>query len=164
MTITCQGRNITLNVFGLENEIKNGINNDNTYSVEQMLEENENMSNENEHIENFDLGEEDVEPNNKDIIEDTHLNDLQIEKSGELELKPLPNNLKYVFLDKEKLHPIIIGVNLKEDEEKKLIQVINDNKEALGWKILDIKGISPQIVQHRINLEDKLHIVREGQR
>jgi hypothetical protein len=168
MTIACQGSNITLNVFGLENEIQDGIINDNAYSVEQMLIENEieneNMSAKNEHIDTLDLGEEDIEPNKESIIEDTHLNNIHVEKAGELELKPLPHNLKYVFLDKEKSHPVIIGVHLKEEEEAKLIQVIKDNKEALGWKISDIKGISPQIVQHRINLEDELHVVREVQR
>jgi len=32
--------------------------------------------------------------------------------------------------------------------------LLGENKEALGWTLGDIKGISSSIVQHRIHLED----------
>jgi hypothetical protein len=53
-----------------------------------------------------------------------------------LELKPLPKNLKYTYLDENQEYPIIIGVELTKEEENKLIKVVKDNKEALGWKFL----------------------------
>jgi len=30
--------------------------------------------------------------------------------------------------------------------------LLKDNKEAIGWTMADIKGLSPLIVQHRIHL------------
>jgi len=32
--------------------------------------------------------------------------------------------------------------------------LLRENKEALGWTLKDIKGISPSIAQYRIHLED----------
>ena len=34
------------------------------------------------------------------------------------ELKPLPNNLKYAYLDEKKIYPIIISANLSKKEEE----------------------------------------------
>jgi len=39
-----------------------------------------------------------------------------------------------------------------------------ENKEALGWTLWDIKGISPSIVQHRIHLEDNAKPYYDRQR
>ena len=36
------------------------------------------------------------------------------------ELKPLPNNLKYVYLDEKKIYPVIISAKLSEQEEERL--------------------------------------------
>ena len=71
-----------------------------------------------------------------------------------LELKPLPDSLKYAFLGPNESFPIIIASDLDGDQETKLIALLRENKEALGWTLGDIKGISPSIVQHRIHLED----------
>jgi len=71
-----------------------------------------------------------------------------------LKLKPLSNSLKYAFLGPDKSLPIIITSNLDRDQEDKLIALLRENKEAMGWTLGDIKGISPSIVQHRIHLED----------
>ena len=35
------------------------------------------------------------------------------------ELKPLPNTLKYAYLDEKKIYPVIISANLSEQEEEK---------------------------------------------
>ena len=32
--------------------------------------------------------------------------------------------------------------------------VLRENREAIDWTMIDIKGISPSIVQHRIHLTD----------
>ncbi|KAL4317842.1 hypothetical protein GQ457_18G008230 [Hibiscus cannabinus] len=39
-------------------------------------------------------------------------------------------------------------------QEEKLIETLWQHKEALGWTIADIKGISPTICMHKILLED----------
>ena len=38
--------------------------------------------------------------------------------------------------------------------EERLLRVLRENKEAFGWSIHDIKGISPTICTHRIHLEE----------
>ncbi|KAL4312854.1 hypothetical protein GQ457_01G019910 [Hibiscus cannabinus] len=40
------------------------------------------------------------------------------------------------------------------DQEEKLIATLRQHKEALGWTIADIKGISPTICMHKILLDD----------
>ena len=35
------------------------------------------------------------------------------------ELKPLPNTLRYAYLNKKEIYPVIISANLSEQEEKK---------------------------------------------
>ncbi|KAL4340275.1 hypothetical protein GQ457_08G026910 [Hibiscus cannabinus] len=40
------------------------------------------------------------------------------------------------------------------DQEEKLITTLRQHKEALGWTIADIKGISPTICMHKILLDD----------
>jgi len=35
-----------------------------------------------------------------------------------------------------------------------LLKVLREHKEAIGWTLCDIKGISLSIVQHRIHLEE----------
>jgi len=63
-----------------------------------------------------------------------------------LELKPLPDSLKYVFLGPNDTLPVIIASNLNDDQESKLLKVLRKNKEVIGLTLNDIKGISPSIV------------------
>ena len=70
-----------------------------------------------------------------------------------LELKPLPSHLKYVHLGTNDTLPIIISSSLTDDQEQQLLDVLREHKEAIGWTIADIKGISPSICTHRILLE-----------
>ena len=79
---------------------------------------------------------------------------LIIENSAELELKPLPETLKYIFLEEGNSKPIIISSLLSEEQEEKFITVISIYKAAIGWKIDNIKGINREICEHRIFLEE----------
>ena len=38
--------------------------------------------------------------------------------------------------------------------ENQLISILQEHKKAIGWKIVDIKDISPFVVMHRIHLEE----------
>ena len=60
-----------------------------------------------------------------------------------LELKPLPDTLKYAFLGDSETLPVIISSHLDEDQEGKLLVVLNKHKEALGWIIADIRKLVP---------------------
>nr|XP_027102729.1 uncharacterized protein LOC113723971 [Coffea arabica] len=81
-----------------------------------------------------------------------------------LDLKPLPEHLKYVYLGDNETLPVIISSALSKIQEEKLIRVLREHKEAIGWTIADIKGISPAICMHRIRLEDDVKPVRQAQR
>jgi hypothetical protein len=80
------------------------------------------------------------------------------------ELKPLPDNLKYKFLGPAKTLPMIIASDLLATQEEKLLDVLREHKEAIGWTIDDIKGISPSVVMHKIHLEEDTKPSREPQR
>jgi hypothetical protein len=45
-----------------------------------------------------------------------------------------------------------------------LLDVLSEHKEAIGWTIKDIKGISPLLVMHKIHLEENSKPLREPQR
>jgi hypothetical protein len=80
------------------------------------------------------------------------------------ELKPLPDSLKYKFLGPAESLPVIIASDLIDAQEEKLLGVLREHKEAIGWTIEDIKGISPSLVMHKIHLEDNSKPSREPQR
>ncbi|CAN6573203.1 unnamed protein product [Malus baccata var. baccata] len=81
-----------------------------------------------------------------------------------LELKPLPDHLKYVFLGDDETLPVIVSSSLTALEEEKLIRVLKEHKTAIGWTLADIKGISPTTCMHRILLEEGAKPTREAQR
>jgi len=81
-----------------------------------------------------------------------------------LELKPLPDTLKYSFLGDLKTLPVILSSHLDEDQEGKLLDIFSKHKEALGWTIADIEEISPSVVMHQIHLEENAKTSREPQR
>ena len=60
-----------------------------------------------------------------------------------MKLKPLPSNLKYVFLNPPFILPIVISTSLHKNEEEKLLMILRDNKEAFGCTIHEIKGLDP---------------------
>ena len=66
------------------------------------------------------------------------------------ELKPLPDTLKYAYLDEKKIYPVIISANLSEKEEEKLLKTLKKHRAAIGYTLDDLKGISPTLCQHKI--------------
>ena len=69
------------------------------------------------------------------------------------ELKQLPNTLKYAYLDEKNIHLVIISANLSEHEEERLLKVLKKHRAAIGYTLHDLKGISPTLCQHKINME-----------
>ena len=49
---------------------------------------------------------------------------------------------------------MIISSSLTAVEEDKLLRVLIDHKDALGWSLDDLKGIRLSMCMHRILLED----------
>ena len=79
------------------------------------------------------------------------------------ELKPLPDNLKYAYFDEKKIYPVIISANLSKHEEERLLKTLNKHRAAIGYTLDDIKGISPTLCRHKINLEADAKLVRDPQ-
>ena len=82
----------------------------------------------------------------------------------QLELKPLPVELKYAFLEENRQCPVVISSLLTTSQEHNLLHLLKRNKQALGWKIYDLKGINPTICTHHIYLEEESKAVRQPQR
>ncbi|CAN6691821.1 unnamed protein product [Malus baccata var. baccata] len=80
-----------------------------------------------------------------------------------LELKPLPDHLKYVFLGDEETLPVIVSSSVTALEKEKLIRVLKEHKTTIGWTLADIKGINPTTCMHRIFLEERAKPTREAQ-
>ncbi|XP_050156648.1 uncharacterized protein LOC126630561 isoform X2 [Malus sylvestris] len=85
-------------------------------------------------------------------------------QAPKLELKSIPEYLKYAFLGEEETLPVIISSQLTVDEMEKLIRVLKDHKTAIAWSITDIKGINPATCMHKILLEEGAKPTREAQR
>ncbi|GKD87320.1 reverse transcriptase domain-containing protein, partial [Tanacetum coccineum] len=61
----------------------------------------------------------------------------------DLELKPLLDNLEYVFLEEPSFLPVIISSQLFEENKNKLVFVLKIHKQAFAWKTTNIPGILP---------------------
>ncbi|KAK1647520.1 hypothetical protein QYE76_065325 [Lolium multiflorum] len=129
-----------------------------------------------QHLEN---SESEVFKKERDELEEIFLrqpilkHDLPVEDLGTtpppkedpvFELKPLPDNLKYAHIDDKKIYPVIISSKLSEIEEERLLEILKKHRGAIGYTLDDLKGISPSICQHAINMEDDAKPVVEHQR
>ncbi|GKA19215.1 hypothetical protein Tco_0699130 [Tanacetum coccineum] len=83
----------------------------------------------------------------------------------DLELKPLPNNLEYAFLEEPSFLSVIISSQLSEQNKNKLVSVLKRHKQAFAWKTTDIPRICPSFYKHKIQLlKDKKLIVQKQRR
>nr|GEV32601.1 reverse transcriptase domain-containing protein [Tanacetum cinerariifolium] len=61
--------------------------------------------------------------------------------------------------------PVIIAKDLKDDEKEALLKVLKSHKQAIAWKITDIKGIGPHFCTQKILMdEDYKHTVQSKRR
>ncbi|KAK1677898.1 hypothetical protein QYE76_038746 [Lolium multiflorum] len=79
------------------------------------------------------------------------------------DLKPLPDNLKYAYINDKKTYPVIISAKLSDFEEERLLEILKKHRGAIGYTLDDLKGISPSICQHAINMKDDAKPVVEHQ-
>ncbi|GJV80645.1 reverse transcriptase domain-containing protein [Tanacetum coccineum] len=87
------------------------------------------------------------------------------EPPTDLELKPLPDNAKYVFLEEPYFLPVIISSQLSKEKKNKLVFILKKHKEAFAWKTTDIPGICPSFCKHKIQLlDDKKPVVKKQRR
>ncbi|WJZ97355.1 hypothetical protein VitviT2T_015964 [Vitis vinifera] len=86
------------------------------------------------------------------------------EETPKLNLKPLPMELKYTYLEENKQCPIVISSSLTSPQEQCLLEVLKRCKKAIGWQISDLKGISPLVCTHHIYMEEEAKPIRQPQR
>ncbi|GJZ79181.1 reverse transcriptase domain-containing protein [Tanacetum coccineum] len=77
-----------------------------------------------------------------EIIEEDFDALIDEEPPTDLQLKPLPDNLEYAFLEEPSFLLVIISSQLLEQDKIKLISVLKRHKQAFAWKTTDILGIS----------------------
>jgi hypothetical protein len=80
------------------------------------------------------------------------------------ELKPLPDDLKYIYIDDKKIYHVSISSKLLGKEEERLLEILRKHQGAMGYTLDDLKEISPTICQHAINMEPDAKPVVEHQR
>ena len=92
--------------------------------------------------------------NYESLGENTHTLVLSVERPPQLKEKPLPSHLMYAYLEESSTLQVIISASLTTMEEDKLLRVLRDHNNAIGWSLADLKGIHPSMCMHRILLED----------
>jgi hypothetical protein len=96
------------------------------------------------------------------------LNKLIEQVDAILETAPLVNSEKEETVvpdpPKKELKPMIIALDLVDAQEEKLLDVLREHKEPIGWTIEDIRGIGPPVVMHKIHLEENAKPSRKPQR
>ncbi|KAG7588690.1 Reverse transcriptase domain [Arabidopsis suecica] len=85
-------------------------------------------------------------------------------KAPKVDLKPLPQGLRYAFLGTNSTYPVIINAALNDDEVNLLLSELRKYRKAIGYSLSDIKGISPSLCNHRIHLENESYSSIEPQR
>ncbi|GJZ54624.1 reverse transcriptase domain-containing protein [Tanacetum coccineum] len=71
------------------------------------------------------------------------------EPPTDLELKPLPDNLEYVFLEEPSFLPVIISAELSAQNKSKLLSVLKKHKEAFACKTTDTPQFDIEIKDKR---------------
>jgi hypothetical protein len=106
-------------------------------------------------VDYFNLAEEEVE-----------FQDLEQEVTPEtspVELKQLPPELQYVFLNGNHETLVIISDKLANDETRRLVAILKKYRSVIGYSLKDLKGISSSLCTHRIPMEQDHKLVREYQ-
>nr|GEW63921.1 reverse transcriptase domain-containing protein [Tanacetum cinerariifolium] len=87
-----------------------------------------------------------------------------IDEPPEVKLKDLPpHSIMHFFEGDDKL-PVIIAEDLKDEEKTALIKVLKSHKQAIAWKLSNIKGINPKFCTHKILMDEDFKLVVQHQR
>ena len=79
-----------------------------------------------------------------------------------MDLKPLLAELKYAYLEEHGQCPVVISSLLSTLQKNSLLNIFRENKQAIGRKITNLKGISPAVCTHHIYLEGEAKSVRQS--
>nr|GEX30198.1 reverse transcriptase domain-containing protein [Tanacetum cinerariifolium] len=76
----------------------------------------------------------------------------------------LPPHLEYAFLKGDDKLLVIIAKDLSVEEKAALIKVLKSHKQAIAWKLSDIKGINLEFCTHKILMKDDFEPAVQHQR
>ncbi len=67
-------------------------------------------------------------------------------------------------MDSNSKYLVIINADLSNVEEEKLLRVLRTHSKAIGYKMEDLKGISPSICMHSVPMEEnsKFSVEHQG--
>ena len=57
------------------------------------------------------------------------------------------------LIDREPMKTTIVGTTISADMKKKLIQFLKENLDIFVWSHEDMPGISPKVIQYRLNVD-----------
>nr|GEX62668.1 reverse transcriptase domain-containing protein [Tanacetum cinerariifolium] len=100
--------------------------------------------------ENYDSESDEEEPKFKKITINTDykIKTFLEEPPTHLELKPLPDNLEYVFLEEPSFLLVIISSQLSAQNKRKFVCILKKHKEAFAWNTTDVPGI---VLGHKVS-------------
>nr|GEZ44647.1 hypothetical protein [Tanacetum cinerariifolium] len=87
-----------------------------------------------------------------------------IDEPPEVKLNDLPPHIEYAFLEGNYKFPVIITKDFSVEEKIALITVLKSHKQAITWKLSDIKGIDPEFYTHKILMEEDFEPTVQHQR
>ena len=59
------------------------------------------------------------------------------------------------LIDGEPVKTTRVGMTMSQDMKKKLVQFLMENLDIFAWSHEDIPGISPEIIQHKLDVDPK---------
>jgi hypothetical protein len=96
--------------------------------------------------------------------EEAKFQDLEQEVKPEtspIELKQLPLELQYVFLNDDHKTLVIISDKLSNDETQRLVATLEKYRSIIDYSLMDLKRISPSLCTHYIPIEQEHKTARE---
>ena len=54
----------------------------------------------------------------------------------------------------EQERPVYISADLSADEEKELVELLQEYKDMFAWSYKDLKGVDPKVCQHTIPMKE----------
>ena len=90
--------------------------------------------------------------------------DKEKEEPLKLDLKPLPIELIYAYLEEGNQCHVVIYSPLNASQEDKSLRILRKCKQAIGWQISDLKEISPLVCTHHIYMGEEAKLVRQPHR
>jgi hypothetical protein len=63
---------------------------------------------------------------------------------------------KKVYLDDMPDRAVTIGAHLNPEEEKKLMQFLNKNKDVFAWSAKDLQGVDRDIIEHALETGERI--------